>query len=151
MAQVTKKVIAKEIENRVFEVFWQSLADLTSPESVRLFLQDLLSPTEIINLSNRLAIAILLEKHWDHRSISKHLRVSTSTIKNVNIWLKNGGAGYRLVISKILKNEKADALWDVAEDNLGSFLPPLLGTNWSAIRKEQFNRRMENRRKRSIL
>lgn len=151
MAQVSKYPLSKETEERIFEVFWQTIADLKSKEIVQKFLEDLLSPTEKTMLAKRLAIAILLTKGHDYRSISKTLKVSTATIMIVNTWLKHGGEGYKMVIKKLLKQEKSDEFWDNLEETVSKILPPRYGTNWSEKRQEQYQRLRASRRKRSTL
>lgn len=65
------------------------------------YIFDLLTPTERIMLAKRLAIAAFLIEGLPYHAISEMLKVSTSTIGRVNLWLKTAGDGYRLVIEKI--------------------------------------------------
>lgn len=150
MAQVSKYPLSKESEERIFEVFWQTIADLKTKETVKKFLEDLLSSTEKTMLAKRLAIAILLTKGHDYRSISKTLKVSTATIMLINTWLKQGGQGYKMVIQKLLKREKSEEFWDNLEETVSKILPPTYGTNWSKKRKEQYQSLRSSRRNRSI-
>ena len=151
MAQVSKYPLSKDIEERMFDVFWQTIAGLKTKQSVKKFLHDLLSPTEKTMLAKRLGIAILLLKGYDYRSISHALKVSTATIMLINNWLKTGGEGYKMVIKKLLKQEKQAEFWDNLEEKLSQVFPPRYGTDWKKARQGEWKGRIERRRKRSIL
>ncbi len=62
MGRISKRRIDPEIEERIFEIFWDYLASLRNPEDINEFLASLLSYTEQVMLSKRLAIALLLAK-----------------------------------------------------------------------------------------
>ncbi len=151
MSQVSNYPLNKEVEERLFEVFWQTLARLNTTLSVHKFLDDLLSQTEKIMLAKRLGIALLLVKGYDFRTISKSLKDSTSTVNFFYIWLKNGGEGYRMVIKKILEEEKTEEFWDNLEEKFGNILPPNSRGNWSQIRSEEWQKRISRRKKRALL
>lgn len=151
MSQVSNYPLNKEIEERMFGIFWQTLAQLNTTSSVYKFLNDLLTSTEKIMLAKRLSIALLLIKGYDYRTISKSLRVSTATIMLINAWLKTGGEGYKMVIKKILQEEKTEDFWDNFEEKMSNLLPPRRGTNWSEVRSQQWQKRLSRRRKRALL
>jgi len=65
------------------------------------FLEDLLTANEIKNLSKRLRIAKLLLVGETHRDISHKLQVSLATISKVNLWLSQGGEGFRRVLADL--------------------------------------------------
>ena len=151
MPQISQFPLAKEVEERMFEVFWKTLADLKKPSQAKKFFADLLTPTEKVMLAKRLGIAILLLKGYDYRSIVHVLKVSPVTIGRVKFWLTTAGEGYKRAIEKILKEEKQQEFWDNLEEKLTELFPPRYGTNWKGRRKEQFERLKLRRRKRSIL
>jgi len=101
MAQVSKKHLPKSLEENMHGLLRQTLADLHSEQDVAEFLDDLLTPTEKVMLGKRLAIAVLLDKGYDQRTIHSMMRVSVSTVNTVNYWLTNKGDGYRKVIARI--------------------------------------------------
>lgn len=141
MAQVSKRWISKDVEDRMLEIFWQSLALCPTKETVALFLEDLLTPTEKIMLSKRVSIALLLIKGYDYKSINDLLKVSDATIWTVNLWLKTKGKGYRMVLEKILKDEKWDRFWQEVEKQIRDVLPSRPGTNWAEVRRRQWEKR----------
>lgn len=116
MAQVSRIPLKKALEERVFEVFYQSVAEAKSVNDVKLLLGDLLTPTEKVMLAKRLSIAILLIKEYDYRSIREILKVSPVTIGKVANWLKFKGEGYRRVANKLLKEDAWVAFFDEIQD-----------------------------------
>ncbi len=106
MAQVSRVPLAKDLEIQMHTLFRKVLADLRSEEDIKNLLDDLLTPTEKIMLGKRLAIAFLLEKGYDQRSIHYLMRCSLATVNQVNYWFKNQGSGYRRAIAMIRKAEK---------------------------------------------
>lgn len=151
MPQVSKYPLPKDIEERMFDVFWKTIAQLITKAAVKKFFDDLLSSTEKIMLAKRLAIAILLVKGYDYRTISRILRVSTTTIMLVNTWLKNGGEGYKMVIKRILDEEKSEEFWDNLEEKISNILPPNSRGNWSEIKSQEWKNRISRRQKRNLL
>ncbi len=105
MSQVSKYPISKSIADRIFEIFLTTFTHLKNKDEADQFISDLLTPTEKIMLSKRLAISFLLEKNYDYRTIQKTLQVSTGTITSVNMARKLGSEGYKTVITKIMKKE----------------------------------------------
>lgn len=136
MPQVSKYPIATDVYNRIFEIFFKTIADVRLPTDVKEFFDDFLSPTEKIMLAKRLSIAVLLAKNYDYRAISKILRVSPATIAAVNVFYKYAGHGYKRVVEKILKGEKQEEFWNKLDDLLSETIPPR-GRNWTYWRTER--------------
>ena len=105
MSQVSKRILPKNIAERLFANFWNLLADIKKPNHIKIFLDDFLSPTEKIMLAKRMAIAILLYKGYDHRSISSILKVSTTTVSHIASYLLLKTPGYQLLVKKYSKKE----------------------------------------------
>ncbi|OGE06522.1 hypothetical protein A3I53_03090 [Candidatus Curtissbacteria bacterium RIFCSPLOWO2_02_FULL_40_13b] len=105
MSQVSKRVLTKQIENRLFQNFWELIADIKKPRDVQTFLEDFLSPTEKVMLAKRMAIVILLTKGYSHRSIASMLKVSTSTVTKFVLFLKIKSSGFQLLIQKYSKKQ----------------------------------------------
>ena len=78
-----------------------SFAMVKKPVETALFLQDLLTPNEIRNLSVRLRIAKLLLNGITHREIQKEIHTSLATITKVRNWLEEGGDGFKNVIARL--------------------------------------------------
>lgn len=106
MPQVSKYPLSKNTEKRLYELFWETISNLKDSVKTEEFFNDLLSPTEKIMLSKRLAIAVMLINGYDYLTIRSTLKVSPGTIGSISVWLKYSGAGYRKVVERLLKKEK---------------------------------------------
>lgn len=146
MAQVSKYPISKEIYDRIFEIFLQTLIRIRDKAEAEEFTGSLLSPVERIMLAKRLAIAFLLEKGYEYRQIQKTLRVSLPTIASVSFVRQYGGEGYKKVIKKIIQEEKLSDLLERAVLKLLEF--PAKGTKGSGVWR-YLKQEVENERKRS--
>ena len=105
MSQISGIRLEKETEERMYKIFWGSLAGLKKVGEVEAFFSELLTPTEKVMLAKRLAIATLLMRGHDYRSISFLLKVSFSTIFRVKALLEQSEGGYRKVIEKMLRKQ----------------------------------------------
>lgn len=111
--QVSKYPLDTDIKARTMEVFYQTLADLRNPKEVEKFLNDLLTSTELIMVSKRLAIGILLTKEYDYRAISWILKVSTATVGKIAVWSKTSeGKYFKKVVERILARERLEEFWE---------------------------------------
>ncbi len=63
-------------------------------------LADLLSEQELDMVAKRLQIAKLLLQKKTYHEIRQTLKVSHATIARVNIWLQQGGAGFRMAVER---------------------------------------------------
>jgi uncharacterized protein YerC len=106
---LTKKMGKKSLERLskedqiglVFDLI-NSFSVLKKPYESALFIQDLLTATEIRNLAKRLRIAKLLVKGgMSQRDVSMEVDVSLATVGKVNMWLERSGDGLRNVIKKL--------------------------------------------------
>lgn len=116
MPQVSKKILPKEIEERIFQIFWKSIARLNTPLQVKTFLYDLLSSTERMMLAKRLAIALLITRGFDYSTIRNTLKVSSETIARVKMWMDEAGKGYKMAIDGILRDEAINKFWQEIGD-----------------------------------
>lgn len=84
-----------------------------------LFLQDLLTKSEMKILAKRLRIAKLLIAGMDYREIEQNLHVGHTTIAKIAAWLAERGEGFRKTISNLPKQAKSKSWDEISEwDNL---------------------------------
>lgn len=142
MPQISKYPISREVYDRVFDIFLKTIVDLQTKNQVIHFFKEFLSPTEQIMLAKRLAIAILLAKDFDYREISKILRVSTSTVRDIALTYKNGD-GYKQVVKKLLSDEKIEEFWASVGEKIAALLalPGSKSGTWLYLKQELENRR----------
>ncbi|MBI2195887.1 MAG: hypothetical protein HYU48_02480 [Candidatus Levybacteria bacterium] len=141
MAQVSKRYISEKVEERILDLFWTSLSMLSTKQEISLLLDDLLSPTEKLMLSKRLAIAFMLIKGYNYPSINNKLKVSDPTIWNVKMAFQYKGKGYKTAIDKIIKREKMKKFWEDLDKLFEQVIPPRPGTNWTEVRRKQWEKR----------
>jgi uncharacterized protein YerC len=74
--------------------FCGMISGVKNEKDAEKFLRDLLTPSEIIMITNRIQIAKMLLGGFNHRDIQKRLGVGFGTISSVNRWLFSGFGGY---------------------------------------------------------
>src|SRR3989338_4594652 len=112
MMQVSKNYLSKNLENKLFELFFDSLAHISNRSDIEKFLLSLISPFEKTMLAKRLGIAILLAKGYRQEEIRKILKVSNETVSRVSMALNYRGEGYKMVIKKALQKEQFKDLFE---------------------------------------
>lgn len=148
MSQVSKYPLSKNIADRIFEIFLTTFVRIKNKEESDQFISDLLTPTEKIMLAKRLAIAFLLEKGHDYRTIQRIIKVSSGTITSVNISRHHGSEGYKRVIEKILKEESLIKLLDAAVVKLLS-APSTLEKGkgaWTYLKRQAEEKKKKNKK-----
>ena len=116
MGRISRRHLHSALEERIHEVFCEHLARLTSPASVKEFLQSLLSYTERVMLAKRIAIAILLSRGHTYESIDRTLKVSKATVATVHRQLLTGAPGYARVIEQARRAGAKEQFWDTLEE-----------------------------------
>lgn len=117
MSQVSRRKLHKSVEEKIYNTLWEAVAKLNSDEEIKLFLNDLLSPTERTMIAKRLAIASLLAKGHTYDVIKDLLKVSQETVAKVSIAMSQS-SGYISTINKIAKSEATREFWKDIESAL---------------------------------
>lgn len=141
MTQISKRYLHKKIAERILDLFWTSFSTLSTKQKVIVFLEALLSPTEKLMLSKRLAIAFMLLKGYGYPIINERLKVSDSTIWNIKLNLSHKGKGYQKTIEQIMNKEKWEKFWQGFDNFFEEILPPRYGTDWRQARRKQWEKR----------
>lgn len=116
MTQISRRPISKDIETKIYESFYKAIGLLRDQEA-KLFINDLLTRTEKVMLPKRLAVAILLSKGWSYDSVRETLKVTQTTISNIERILDHSN-GLRLAIEKLGKSESWRNWWQDVESLL---------------------------------
>ena len=135
MPQVSRRFMNKKTQDRIVSLFISCWVKCSNKDITNSFIDDLLTPTESIMLAKRFSIAYLLLEGYDYRTISRILKVSTTTIGLVSLMLREKGNGLRYVISKIRKDEEFAKLLDGIKDAAEDFITSQRGQNWSVSKK----------------
>lgn len=105
--QVSKRLINKNIEKEIFNIFFQVIVDLKDPEEARIFFEDVLGKSELTALAKRLAIAHYLDKGRSYQNIRETLKVSSATIASVDKMIKKS-PGFKLALQKVEADQWAE-------------------------------------------
>lgn len=152
MGKVSKRFMDKDVQSRMFEIFWKALASLKSPEESRRFWQSFISDVEQLMLAKRLGIALMLTKGFSYQEIKDSLKVSSSTIMDVGIRYKIGSGGIKPTLKKILKEEATENFWDNIEEFFLMISPQArYGSYRHQKRQEKGIKIYKNRKKRALL
>ena len=84
------------------ELFRAILALDTLPEAEN-FLRDLLTESEILELSKRWKVVRMLEKDISYKVIEKETSMSSTTIARISKWMQEGRGGYKAMLGKLKK------------------------------------------------
>lgn len=80
-----------------------SLSLCKSAKEFEMFLRDLLTDSEIKELSNRWKVAQMLSKKTPYLEIEKETGMSSTTIARINKWLQKGAGGYKMMLERASK------------------------------------------------
>ncbi|KKR39372.1 hypothetical protein A2210_01020 [Candidatus Woesebacteria bacterium RIFOXYA1_FULL_40_18] len=109
MSRISKHPNEEIVENKLYDIFINSIKNINQTEDVVSFLNDLLSPQEKVMLAKRIGVAyLLLQGKYTYDEIKKALRVSLGTIAKIHAVLALQGEGFRKTLQKIIfkKNVK---------------------------------------------
>lgn len=81
----------------------QALLTLKTKEECYAFLEDICTIKEILDISQRLAVAKMLSQGSPYTAICKETGASTATISRVSKCCEYGAGGYRTVIERLGK------------------------------------------------
>lgn len=123
MPQVSKRQLPNDVKERMFDVFFESIAKISNPNDVKKFFLSLLGPVEQTMLAKRLAIAVLLQKGYSYETIKDTLKVSAETIARVNLSINFEQEGYGIAVKRILRDERMQHLFERIEDKTIEILP----------------------------
>ncbi len=82
------------------EALFEAIGSLDGLDETERFFRDLCTLTELRDLSQRWAVARLLDDGLHYAEISKRTGASTATITRIASWLNHGEGGYRAVLDK---------------------------------------------------
>lgn len=128
MTRISKELLDKSVQNGLFKQF-VDLFSSASKQQQSMFFEALLTETEQIMLTKRLAIVLLLLEGYSTYKIAKTLIVSDSTVRLVRAGYRNGHYDAVTVIMK-KKAFNKDVFWDTLEKILQCGLPPRGKGRW---------------------
>jgi len=145
MSQLSKRRLKKEVSKQLFELTFSLLGKRKGKDDFQQVIFALLSPTERLVLSKRIAVLFLLTKDTDCRIIRDVLKVSTSTISKCVIMLENS-ENLKRTLQVIAQNEQIKDMFLEALSDIYS--PGSYGINWSNAHK--LKKEVERKKKEGI-
>ncbi len=131
MSHISGKKLAAGATYEIVDVFAKHLCTLRGPSGEQ-FLKELLTRTEVLMLSKRLAIVLLIEAGYTDWTIRTKLKVSTSTVQRIRAASETGA--FRHVQSLQKRKHEREALFDFIEKVASGGLPPR-GARWKRSKK----------------
>ncbi len=91
------------IKSQKTEDLIKTVLALETTREARMFLRDLLTEKELLELGNRWRAVQLLDMTVPYTQIGQATGLSSTTIARISKWLKTGAGGYRLMLNRISK------------------------------------------------
>ncbi len=80
--------------------FFEALLSLKTPEECKMFFDDICTIKELMDISQRYEVAVMLSEGKVYTEIAATTGASTATISRVNRCLNYGSGGYRIAIDR---------------------------------------------------
>lgn len=109
MTQVSKKYLRREIEEKVYLTFWQTIVDTKNVDEASGFFSEFFTKNEKVNFAKRLTIAILLHKGYEWRMIADMIKVSPTTIGKMAAKLESDE--FQKMLAKMDEKEEWKKFW----------------------------------------
>lgn len=110
MPHISKSRLNVKVEKEITETFNMVLTHITQDAEMKEFLNSILSPTETVMLSKRLAIVLLLNEAVPASTIAAVLHVTRETVSRIDLLSQIKGKGYETAVAKIQKNRNVKLL-----------------------------------------
>lgn len=94
--------------NHSTDEFCEALLSLKTKEECYAFLEDVCTIREVLDISQRLSVAKMLDQGVSYAAISKETGASTATISRVSKCYEYGSGGYKTVIGRLKEAKKND-------------------------------------------
>lgn len=90
-----------KIQNEQTDLLMKALLSLRTAEDAYRFCEDVLTVNELMSITQRLEVALMLKRKITYQEIAKKTGASTATISRVNRSLLYGAEGYTRVLAEI--------------------------------------------------
>ena len=96
----------KNVEIKGFDLLIEALLSLESAEECAEFLEDVMTPKEMGDISQRILVAKMLSEQAVYSKIVEETGASTATISRVNRSYNYGTGGYRKILDRVEKESE---------------------------------------------
>jgi len=131
MPMISKNKVDYDVLEKLFSLFFEIIGKRRNQQEFRKILFDILSSTERIMISKRIAIIYLLTKNIDYRIICEVLKVSAATVFKYRLKIEES-KGIVPLLKKILLHENIENFFkEIIMDLYGPGTP---GVDWGQAR-----------------
>jgi len=99
--KVRPKLLANKARIEILDTLYTTAGAVRGRSAMKLFLRDLLTPSERIMLGRRIMIARKLISGRTHRDIEADMKVGKDTVWRVQKWLDDQSKGYERAVTKL--------------------------------------------------
>ncbi len=89
-----------KLDSQQMDMLLEAFLSLTTKQEMSALLEDLCTIPEVLAMTQRLSVAVMLSQGMTYQDISKKTGASTATISRVNRCLSFGAGGYQAVLAK---------------------------------------------------
>lgn len=89
------------IESESLDRLFAVISQIENPEECRRFFEDICTVKELLDMAQRLDVAVLLRRGVNYQTISQQVGASTATISRVSKCLNYGSGGYDTALNKL--------------------------------------------------
>lgn len=89
------------IESESLDRLFAVISQIENPEECRRFFEDICTVKELLDMAQRLDVAVLLRQGVNYQTISQQVGASTATISRVSKCLNYGSGGYDTALNKL--------------------------------------------------
>ena len=93
------------IESDSLNQLFDTIVNLKTREECSNFFEDICTVKEMLDMAQRLDVAVLLDQGVSYQTIAQKINVSTATISRVSRCLQDSDDGYVRVLERVLGEE----------------------------------------------
>ena len=93
------------IQSKSLDQLFDAILNLKTREECGKFFEDICTVKELLDLAQRMDVAVLLDQGVSYQTIAQQINVSTATISRVSRCLNYGSGGYRLVLDRLQEDK----------------------------------------------
>ena len=97
--------MSKTVHTEAVKHLFEAVLQLENVEECYQFFEDVCTINELLSLSQRFEVAKMLTENKTYLEIAEQTGASTATISRVNRSLNYGNDGYKMVFSRMEKNQ----------------------------------------------
>lgn len=94
------------IQSESLDRLFDAIVGLQTREECSKFFEDICTVKEMLDMAQRLDVAVLLDQGVSYQVIAQQVNVSTATISRVSRCLNYGSGGYRVALERLGEEKK---------------------------------------------